>query len=94
MYRLGELRAAVWVDRGEGKRQLYGFRDDGDKLLIEVRNGEKTQMLSLEFGERPYALAMIDGQTSIFEFPLALHIQGIQRLFNQVVLPFSANVAP
>jgi hypothetical protein len=94
MYRLGELRAAMWVDRGEGKRQLYGFREDGDKLVIEIKNGDKTQQLSLEFGERPYALAVIDGQSWIFEFPLALHIQGIQRLFKQVVQPFSANAAP
>jgi len=96
MYRLGELRAAVWVDRGEGKRQLYGFREDGDKLVIELKGGDKPQVLTLEFGDRaqsscPYALAVVDGQSWIFEFPLALHIQGIQRLFSQVMIPASAS---
>jgi len=50
IYRLGELRATVWVNRGEGKRQLYGFTENGDKLVIELRIGEKTQLLTLEFG--------------------------------------------
>jgi len=99
MARLGELRAAVWVDRGEGKRQLYGFRDDSDKLIIELKNGEKLQALTLEFGDRaasncPYAQAVVDGQTWIFEFPLQMHILVVQPLLNQIVPPITANASP
>jgi len=99
MTRLGELRAAVWVDRGEGKRQLYGFSDTSDKLVIELKNGDKPQSLTLEFGERaasgcPYALAVVDGQTWIFEFPLQMQILVVQPLLNQIVPPVTANVSP
>lgn len=79
IHRLGELRAAVWVDRGEGKRQLYGFRENGDKLLIELKGAEKSRVISVEFGDKaasgyPYALAVVDGETWIFEFPLQLYL--------------------
>jgi len=98
VYRLGELRAAIWVDRGEGKRQIYGFRENGDKLLIDVRNGEKSQLLSVEFGDFapsgcPYALAVVDGQSWIFEFPLGLYVQHVQRLLSQVSLPSTARTS-
>jgi len=98
VYRLGELRATVWVDRGEGKRQLYGFRENGDKLVIELKIGDKSQVLSVEFGDfandgYPYALAVIDGQSWIFEFPLQLYLQLGQRLFNQVTTSASANAS-
>lgn len=94
MARLGELRADVWVDRGEGKRQLYGFNDNSDKLVIELKTGDKPQSLTLEFGERPYALAVVDGQTWIFEFPLSMQILVVQPLLNQIVPPVTANVSP
>ena len=98
VHRLGELRAAIWVDRGEGKRQLYGFRENGDKLLIDVRNRDKSQVLSVEFGDFapsgcPYALAVVDGQSWIFEFPLALYVQHVQRLLSQVSLPSTAKAS-
>ena len=98
VYRLGELRAAIWVDRGEGKRQIYGFRDNGDKLMINVRNGEKSQLLSVEFGDYapsgcPYALAVVDGQSWIFEFPLGLYVQYVQRLLSQVSPPSTAKAS-
>jgi hypothetical protein len=99
VFRLGELRAAVWVDRGEGKRQLYGFRENADKLLLELKGGEKPQTLTVEFGDKaqsgyPYALATVDGQSLIFEFPLQLYIQVAQRLLNSVPAPVSAQIAP
>jgi hypothetical protein len=92
IYRLGELRATVWVNRGEGKRQLYGFVENGDKLSIELRIGEKTQLLTLEFGGKapdgyPYAMAVIDDQTWIFEFPLQLYLQVVKGIFNQLPSP-------
>jgi hypothetical protein len=89
VHRLGELRAAVWVDRGEGKRQLYGFGDANDKLVFELKGGDKPQILSVEFGDRagstyPYALANVDGQVWIFEFPLQLYLQVAQYLLAPV----------
>ena len=87
MFRLGELRAAAWVARGEENRALYGFTEDGFKLTIELKTNDKPQVLSLEFGGRaptnyPYALATVDGQSWIFEFPLALSFQVLRDLSN------------
>jgi len=99
MYRLCELRATVCVNRGEGKRQLYGFTENGDKLAIELRIGEKTQLLTLEFGGKapdgyPYAMAVIDGQTWIFEFPLQLYLQVVKGIFNQLPSPTAQKSSP
>ena len=77
---LGGLRADTWVAFGND-RLRYGFKEDPDRLTIELRNGDKPQTLTLEFGDRapnnvPYALAHVDDQTRIFEIPpqLFLHI--------------------
>lgn len=90
MYRLGELRAAVWVARGEEHRASYGFTEAGHKITIELKNGEKPPVLNLEFGGRassqfPYALATVDGQTWIFEFPLALYLEVVRDLSNPLL---------
>lgn len=74
MYRLSDLRAVSWVARGDEARAQYGFTDTGHKLLIELRLADKLRVLSVEFSARPpapypYALASVDGQTWIFEFP-------------------------
>ena len=69
MFRLGELKAGLWVAKGEENRARYGFADDGYKMTIELRNGDKTTSLGLEFGGRApssqyhYALATVDGQS-------------------------------
>jgi len=80
MFRLGELRAAVWVAKGDENRARYGFTDDGYKLTIELKNGDKLSTLTLEFGnvapsQYHYALANVDGQSWIFELPLGLYFQ-------------------
>ena len=77
MFRLGNLKAAAWVEKNDANRVLYGFSDKGYKLTIELKNGEKPQILSLEFGgaapsQFPYAIANVDGNNMIFEFPLDL----------------------
>ncbi len=87
VHRLGELRAAVWVARGPENRALYGFTESGHKLTIELKNGDQPTVLTLEFGGRapsqyPYALATVDGQMWIFEFPLTLHFQLLRDLAN------------
>ncbi len=76
-FRLGELRAVWWTDRGEINRASYGFNDDGLHLLIDLKIGEKTQKLDLEFGgwapsKFPHAVTTLEGQPVVFEFPLQL----------------------
>jgi len=87
LHQLGELRAAVWVAKGDGERARYGFGEDGHKLTIELRNGDKPRVLTLQFGGRapsqfPYALATVDGESWIFEFPLKLSFEVARDLSN------------
>ena len=97
IYRLGQLRAAVWVDRGEAKRALYGFTEESRKITIELKTGtDKPQILALEFGglapsHFPYAIATVDGQSWIFEFPLPLYSRVVLDLGNP---PLRASAAP
>jgi hypothetical protein len=89
MFRLGELRANAWVDKGDANRLLLGFTESSDRVTIELRNGEKPAMLTLEFGRRdisptglPYALAVVDEQTWIFELsPQTLYFEVMRDLF-------------
>jgi hypothetical protein len=85
MFRLGELRAAYWTARGDAQRARLGFSDAGPKITIELKNGERPALLPLEFGGHaptllPYALAPVDGQPWIFEFPLKLHLELVRDL--------------
>lgn len=87
VYQLGELRAAVWVARGDEHKQVFGFKDDGYKITLEVKNGDKPQTLAIEFGGRaqsnyPYAMASIEGQNWIFECPIKLHLELLRLLSN------------
>jgi hypothetical protein len=87
MYRLGDLRAVSWVARGDENRSQYGFTDNGHKLTIELRLPGGARVLSVEFSSRPpapypYALAAVDGQTWIFEFPPDLYSQIASYLSN------------
>ena len=75
MFRLGELSAESWVERGMQNRERYGFKPDGLQLSVELRSGEK---LDLEFGGpaslgSPYALVSQNQEPWIFEFPPVLH---------------------
>ena len=98
-FRLGELRASMWVAKGEEERARYGFTNDCYKMTIELKNGDKTNALSLEFGgpapstQYHYALATVDGQSWIFEFPMALFFQVI-RDFSNPPLRTAASPSP
>ena len=97
MFRLGELRAAVWVARGEENRSRFGFAGDGHQLTIELKTGDRSHALRLEFGGRapsqfPYAMAPVDGQNWIFEFPLQLYFHVLRDLSNPSVRPSSAGL--
>ena len=94
IYRLGDLRAVSWVARGDENRAQYGFVENGYKLMIELRLQDKLRVMSLEFSARPpapypYALAAVDGQTWIFEFPPELFSQ----ISNYLANPPVANAA-
>jgi hypothetical protein len=75
VFRLGELAAVSWTERGGPDRERYGFKPDGLQLSLELHNGEK---LDLEFGGEatlgsPYALVKLDDEPWIFEFPPVLY---------------------
>ncbi len=50
MFRLGDLQANIWVDRGEEKRPVYGLTGNTSKITIELKGGDKPQTRSVEFG--------------------------------------------
>lgn len=88
---LGELRATVWVARGDELREHFGFTPKGQKLEIETKVGENARTLTLEFGGRssaqnPYALAAADGQAWIFEFSVPLFYE-CARFTSSLFLP-------
>src|SRR5260221_9824476 len=99
MFRLGELGARVWVAKGGEQRDLYGFTEDGYKMTIELKNGEKPTVLTLELGGAApasnyhYALATVDGQSWVFEFPIGLFFQ-VLRDFSNPTLQTSAPTNP
>jgi hypothetical protein len=74
VFRLGNLFAVAWIARGEQAREKFGFSTNGYQLTIELKNGDKPQLLNVEFGtaksplQLPYAATVIDGQPWIFEF--------------------------
>jgi hypothetical protein len=87
MHRLGQLRAGRWVARSAAARPLHGFRDDGHKITIELKNGARPSVLTLEFGgpsplQIPYALAELDGEAWVFEFPVPLYFDIVRYLSN------------
>jgi len=87
LYRLGELRAAMWVAPRDEQRTAFGFGESSYKLTIDLKNGEKPQTLLLEFGGKapsmyPYAVTAVDGQNWIFEFPLQLYLELLRDLSN------------
>lgn len=78
LFRLGQLQALAWVARGEDKLPKLGFADVAHQLSIEVRQGEKTQIHTLNFGHAspwntPYAAATLDGQPQIFGVPSSVY---------------------
>ena len=88
IYRLGDLTAAVWVDRGDQNRERYGFSTNSHQLAIEVKKGDQPQTLSVEFGgdapsQFPYAAVTLDGQRYTFEFPWLLY----QQLLHSLTIP-------
>ncbi len=77
VFRLGELSADAWVERGEPNREHFGFKPDGLQLSVELRDGKK---LDLEFGGpasmgSAYALVTQGQEPWVFEFqPMLLQL--------------------
>jgi len=89
MERLGELRANVWLARGEEARADFGFDEQADRIALDLKIGDRSVTRILEFAGRspnslPYALAVVDGQTWVFEFPADLHFEVISQLFSRL----------
>jgi hypothetical protein len=87
-YRLGELSASAWVQRGDQNLARYGFTTNGWQISVELKSGEK---LNLDFGgvspaQYPYAAVVLNGETWVFEFPLALY----QFLRSYLAMPVNA----
>lgn len=84
MIRLGELKAIFWTARHESDRAKFGFAESDHKIVIEVKRGDQTDLLELEFGSysaylHPYAATQVDGKRAVFEFPLPLFYDFIRR---------------
>lgn len=79
VYRLGEMRAVKWVDRGPTVAQLYGITAASHGLTLTLqRNGGPEEKLMLRVGSQTparnaYAAVILDGTTVVFELPQALH---------------------
>jgi hypothetical protein len=80
VYRLGELRALKWVDRGPAIAQLYGITPESHGITLTLqRNGGPEEKLMLRIGTATparnavYAAVVMDGKTVVFELPQALY---------------------
>ena len=92
LYQLGQLRAYLWVSRGDEARTRFGFGDASDQLTIDLKMGDQADRKVIEFGgfspvsKFPYATTQIDGQTYIFEFPSDLY----WKLHRDLIAPLRA----
>ena len=71
LLQFGQLQALAWVARGESNRTTFGFSDVAHQLSIEVKSGDKSVTLTLNFGQispwnSPYASTTIGGETLVF----------------------------
>jgi hypothetical protein len=78
LHRLGDLKAVYWSGVGEDESDRFGVRDADQKVVLEVQNGDKTEVLTIEFGKRspyihPYAAVFLKGRRWYFEFPAPLY---------------------
>lgn len=97
IFRLGDLNAIYWVDRGEGARERHGFQAGSPRIEIEVRTpgSERFQTYTLEFGPprrqgAPLVCVTLEGQPWILEFPAPLY----QLLMRELPWPRSPAATP
>jgi hypothetical protein len=75
LYRFGQLRAVYWDGMGDDPSDHFGFKAADHRVTLEVRKGDHTETLEIEFGHRSpyrhaYAAVVKNGQRLIFEFPV------------------------
>jgi hypothetical protein len=90
--RLGNLRAVMWLANREEDKPLFGFHPDNDRIVIELRTGDKPQELLLEFAgqsptQLPFAASVVDGRTAVFEFPPVIWFDVIRTFFSPLFRP-------
>ena len=90
LYRLGNLRAVIWLANREEDKPLFGFNPENDRIVIELKNGDKPQELILEFAgqspsQLPFAAATVDGRTAVFEFPPVIWFDVIRTFFGPLL---------
>jgi len=91
IYRLGQLSAKAWVTRGDKDLSRYGFTEAAHKLSIELGNGDKSEVVAVEFGAPlspsggPYAAVQLEWGRTVFEFPADVFI-----VYNEVVRSLTA----
>ena len=78
--RLGDLKAVFWVAYNETNLERFAFKEVDHRILIELKRGGKSEMLSLEFGGfseygTRYAASPINGVRLVFEFPWPLFFE-------------------
>jgi hypothetical protein len=92
MHRLGDLQAGFWVQKGDEHRATFGFNEGRGRLDIELKVNGGVETNFVEFGRQPtgrlpYALAEVDGETLIFEFPGQLYFMVLRDLLFPLAPP-------
>lgn len=85
----GALDAGAWLARGEAQRGDYGFKPDGLRVTMELKDGTKH---TVEFGGKtvddyPYAAVQLNGETWLFEFPVIAYKYLEFTLLNPAAFP-------
>jgi hypothetical protein len=84
IFRLGRLKAVYWSGVGNANWQKFGFPQADFNLSLELKQNGATATNSIAFGGRspysyPYASVVLDGKRLIFEFPVDLYENFVER---------------
>ncbi|HEY1174139.1 MAG TPA: DUF4340 domain-containing protein [Verrucomicrobiae bacterium] len=94
VFRLSEMQAVRWVDRGPTVAQRYGITPDSHGITLTLqRGGGPEEKLMLRLGSltptrNAYAAVILNGTTVVFEMPQSLH-EYISKYLNAPTLPAS-----
>lgn len=85
----GALDAGLWLARGDAQRGDYGFKPDGLRVTMELKDGTKH---TVEFGGKtvddyPFAAVQLNGETWLFEFPVIAYKYLEFTLLNPAAFP-------
>jgi hypothetical protein len=94
VFRLGQMRASRWVDRGPQAAARYGITASSHGITLTLqRNGGPEEKRMLRIGNltptrSAYAAVVMDGTTVVFELPLDVY-EYVDRYLNAPKLPRS-----